>query len=359
MKSNKRLLIITPLFFGDGSGASIYYQLLASELMKEGFEVSVISDEEEGVFSGGYFPFFKKRAGQKKRKFYDLVAYFHQNIAYIKMIFLTKKLNPDFILVHSSFYNHISIFPFFVNQAMKLTPNAQWTADVRDKLLPSQKLNYLNNFFNVIACSDNVRNYLIKNNIDKDKVSTIPVIQAVIDSRNKNSDRKPVIRQYIIYVGAVKEDKAVDLLLDAYVDFVRPFFPKVDFIVVGLDKSSAGSRIKNLLDCEGVKYLGKLSHIESLSLMSNAMLCVNISPIESISRVSLEAISLQKPTLLPPNIPEYQECCPEFVVSEMTAPAIGCQMRELLESQAIPNYPVINHSPDVVMKKYLTLFGAS
>lgn len=359
----RKVLVITPIFLSDAGGAAIYYKLLVSLLSKSyNTETGVVSERYTYHGDLRYYGIFPTWAGRDRNIVRDIFFYFLQNVSYFGMFWILFKERPNIVLVHSSFYNHPGIFDPVFRLLKMFFPRIRFVADVRDRLLPQKKLSLLNYFDRIISCSENVYAHLLSGRVDPKKVLIIPVIQEEMNI--------PVIRgqfdslcktyglcgrQYFIYVGAVKEDKAVDILLEAYVDIVRPKFPEIDFVLVGLNKSK-GKDVASMLEMDGVIYLGNLPREHSLALMSGANLCVNISPNEGMPRVSLESIALNKPTLLPPNIPEFHELCPEYVVSDLSVPSVGRQICKLLETPSVPVYPIAKHYPEAVLSQYEEVF---
>lgn len=352
------MTILSPLFFGDASGAAVYYSLLARHMLGKGMGVSVISDKEVGEFSGLYHPLFPRRCGQEKQFIRDLLAYATQNIDYLRISALVKHDAPRSLLVHSSFYNHPGLFPAVMRNLKKRMHGCHFVADVRDRLLPNKRVAELNIYDNIIACSENVARHLMVNGVSDGRITGIPVIQeklkiesnaarAFLASNGLNN------RPYILYVGLVKEAKGVGLLMDAYLRHVRSRMPDVALVICGLMKST-DSRLKaSLKDEKGVLYLGARSRAEVLQLMWGASVCVNLSPNEGMPRSSLEALALKRPVILPPNVPEFSNYCPDFVVNSRKSSDVAGKIIQVLESGVVANYPVELHYPENVFPAYM------
>lgn len=355
------LLIITPLYFGDGSGASVYYQRLTTLLSDNGLKIGIISDQESGLYDGIYFSLFPKRAGQARSPFKDYLSYALQNISYLRLEKLIKTTLPKNIIVHSSFYNFPGFFPAIMKRLMRKYPRVRFILDVRDHLVPNRRVKYFADYYSVIACSENIINYLVGAGLTESKLSYIPVIQEHLDCDDELAQQigekyNLGDARYILYAGLIKEEKRVDVLLEVFDRYIRPVMPDVKLVLIGLLKSTSG-RLKALLNGEDVLYLGSLSRIDVIGLMANATMCVNLSQIESFSRSSLEAIALGKPVILPPNIPEFTECCADFVVSANEPEIIAKQMITIFESGQIPAYPISRHYPEQVICQYMRLLS--
>jgi glycosyltransferase involved in cell wall biosynthesis len=357
-----KVLIVTPIYHGSAGGAATYYRLLVRWFNKNCGISTIVVSEMSSCKEDTYYGIFPAWAGRNRNIVRDIFYYFLQNITYLKIIAVLLKEHPDVVLVHSSFFNPPGMF-WAIFQILKiLSPKTLFVADVRDRLLPLKKIWRLNKFDRIVACSDNVYAHLLAGNMDPQKITVVPVIQEEININsafdklnNVRKTHKLSDRQYFIYVGAVKEDKAVDVLLKAYDSIVRPKFPDIKFALVGLNKFR-NPKYNALLNMEGVIYLGNLPRDHSLTLMSGAELCVNISPNEGLPRVSLEALALGRPTLLPPNVPEFVKFCPSHIISEISVQEVGHKICELLETHSVPSYPTSLHCPQNIIPKYLSIF---
>jgi glycosyltransferase involved in cell wall biosynthesis len=353
--------ILTPIFFRDAGGAAVYYQMLVSALSKQGYSVSVISDAEEGVFGGRYYRLLPKRSSRDKNALRDHLAYGIQNLLYPRLLWILRKEAPRTLLVHSSFYNFPGVFAPIINFARGLNRTTHFVADVRDRLIPGNKVRHLRKYNRVIACSENVRAHLESNGLKRAKVDLVPVLQQpiAIDTRKADSTVQSfglVRNQYIFYVGAVKEGKGVDTLLKAYIEHIYPSHPGVSLVVVGLLKTES-SDIAAMLKSAGVRYLSNLTRPTVLELMSAAMICVNLSPNEGMPRVSLEALALNKPTILPPNVPEFMRHCHDFVETSTDPKEVARRISDVMQSRKVPVYPIDQHFSEQLLPQYTRILG--
>lgn len=354
----RRVAICSPIFWGDASGASVYYQLLANELLTHGVDVTVISDQEraDSELSVNYFPLFPARCAKDKRPLRDVAAYLWQNVSYFGIQGILSSVQPHSALIHSSFYNHPGIFAQVMKRVMHKHPEINFIADVRDGLMPAHKVPLLNDYHRVIACSENVANHLLENGLESRRLLRIPVIQERIEPVDKLrtqliADNGLGGQPYIFYAGLVKESKAVDVLLEAFLRFVRPVRKDMRLVIAGLMKTSS-RRVKEMLAQDGVVYVGNRRREEVLALMSGAALCVNLSPDEGMPRTSLEALALGRPVALPPNVPEFVRYCDGFVVAEREPAEVAARMMEIMDAGATPDYPIEMHYPERVLHVY-------
>lgn len=361
--SRQQIVICTPLFWGGASGASVYYRLLSQSLIQHGCNVSVVSDKEPSELqpSVEYFSLFPARCGRKRKLLLDYFAYAAQNLAYFNLNKIVGRVKPRAVLIHSSFYNHPGIFAHVMKEVIRKNPRVNSIADVRDGLMPPVKVPLLNAYRRVIACSENVMNHLLENGVVPDRLIKIPVIQErlqVDDELRKRLLGEMAMngRPYIFFGGLVKESKAVDLLLEAFLAHVRPARPDILLVIAGLMKTSS-KRIRDLLAQDGVLYVGNRRRDEVLALMSAAALCVNLSPNEGMPRSSLEALALGRPVLLPPNVPEFARHCRDFVVGEHRADAVAAQMLSIIDAGIVPDYPIGMHYPENILPAYIDLLA--
>ena len=360
----KLVVIITPIFFGSGTGAATYYQLLVNALNGHHYKFIVISEIAENptlTHIEDYYGILPKRTGKDKQVWRDRLIYGWQNLNYLRLFTILKQVQPDIVLVHSSFYNFPGIFSTIVQFLIKLKSQEQaWICDVRDVLLPLRAIKQLFDYNAVIACSTNVAGRLVDNGLRTSQLFKIPIIQESLSIGN--SDSIPFLsslnlesNSYIFYAGMIKEIKAVDLLLEAFTRYVHPVFPDVKLLLAGYLKTS-NSHILKLLKSPGVCYLKNQDRQSIHRLMASARLCINLSPYEALSRSSLEAIALKRPVLLPPNIPEFEQHCPDFVVRSRDPKIVAERIVFALHHPAIPNYPIEEHLLSRVINQYKMVF---
>lgn len=354
------IAIITPIFLGSGTGAATYYRLLTQTLAQKGCKFTIISentDEDIPDFVSEYYGMWPTRTGKNKQKILDIAIYGIQNLAYLRLFKVLEESKPDSILVHSSFYNFPGIFAPIINLLIRRRPRPQkWVVDVRDVLLPTSQVHQLTKFDRIVACSLNVKQRLLNNAVPDRKVIHIPIPQEPlkvdsVDAFAFLSRLNLIGKRYLLYVGMVKEAKAVDLLLEAFSDFVRPFEPDLILVVAGFLKTH-NLHIKELLNSPGVLYIGNQRREDIHSLIARAQLCINLSPNEGLPRSSLEALALRRPTLLPPNVPEFSQECPEFVVNSRQPDEVGQRIRQALQEKKVAYFSVEKHFPERVLSQY-------
>lgn len=360
-------MIITPVFLSSGSGAATYYKLLAKELYKKSYDITVISDKEipdsddhllKKINIKSLFP---NRCLREKNKIKDVFLYLMQNLLFFKIFWYLHKIKPNKVLIHSSFYNHPGLFMCATIIFFKFFKRINFYVDVRDNLFPNKKIGFLKRFKKVSVCSKNIYNNLKSNGIGINKLFYIPIISTV--SKPTQNNIKSYLKQnnliknkYLLYVGLIKESKNTDLLLRSFINFIHR---KTNFCLVlaGLDKFHKTAN-KLLLKHKAIIYLGNQNHNNVMMLMSAATLCINISPNEGLPRASLEAISLNRKVLLPPNIAEFDLYSNSFVLKpDATESDIANKILTLISTNNIQNYPIEMHKPQNVIPMYDLFFG--
>ncbi|AFY39022.1 glycosyl transferase group 1 [[Leptolyngbya] sp. PCC 7376] len=367
MEKNKKISIITPIFFGSGTGAATYYQLLLQSLQQYPLDFRVFSEKakeqqcsQEKWQNFEYVSLLPQRSGKDKQLLRDIWKYILQNIKYFQ---LRKEIKPqkcNIFLVHTSFYNQINFFYLVINRLTSLYKDINFIADVRDVLLPQKEIPQLNKYKLVISCSKNITQYLISGGIKSKKIRYIPIPQEKIFVADRFTDEtleKFLLtdQPYIFYAGMLKESKGVDLLLKIFIEEISPKYPQLKLVLSGFLKTQNPVVLEGL-KARNVVYLGNAPRSEVLALIKGASLCVNLSPVESISRFALEAIALKRPVVLPPNIPEYMEHCPEFVATSRDPKVLATQMIRIMEAEQTADYPIEIHEPERVAAQYYELF---
>jgi glycosyltransferase involved in cell wall biosynthesis len=359
------LLIITPIFSPSLGGAAIYYDLLIQGLIERGIvnRVTVITERSKerdrydinkraDVEVVGLFPF---RASGQFGKLSQYFRYGLQNLLYISIPKLIHERQPDVVLVHSSFHNYFNVINLVVRYISRKIPVI---GDVRDHQLPVHRLGQLVHYHSLIACSQNVLEHVRKDNKLADRVVHIPVVQEQLASDRSKSDQtmnkyKLIRNSYLLFAGLIKTNKGVDTLLAAYRILCSRGFSG-SLVLVGLARDKR--LLERALRIPGVVHLGQVVRGELLDLMACSKMVINLSASESIGRTSLEALALGVDVLLPHGIPEYEFHCPESVVSSSDAKIVATQIEDLLARTTKCIYPIEQHAPDAVMKKYEILF---
>ena len=189
----------------------------------------------------------------------------------------------------------------------------------------------------------------------------IPILQERITVDESNAkqllDRfKLSEKNYILYAGLIKETKGINLLLEAYCNYLQK--DGLQLVLVGLNKCTHVETIRRLR-YPGIYHLGNQKRDTVLALMSKASVCVNLSSSEGLPRASLEAISIGCPVVLPRGVSEFSQYCPEFVVEKEQPETVATQIRRTVSKKIQADFPVEDHYPEKIIPRYLELFNSN
>lgn len=362
------LLIVTPIYPPTTGGAATYYGLLTNGLLASGnvTEITIVTERVPGcptyeLKNDGrlrIIRWFPHRAGRHLGRVALYWRYGIQNLQYFFLPNLIRRLEPDVMLVHSSVHIHLntlrSIIPYFCKRFPVV-------ADVRDHQLPTSRLDQLEPYSALIACSRNVIAHVSQAPELAEKVIHIPVIQEFI-SRNRPNALQTLTKYglhqkgYLIYSGLIKQGKGIGLLLDVFAEIQRRGIG-FELVLAGFSKDT--ELLNRARSMRGVHVVGAVPREQLLDLMSAALMSINLSPSEGMPRTSLEAVALGIPVLLPPGIPEFDEFCRTAVVGSDDPSKIADQIQSLLSaSHSNHRYPITMHEVDAVVPQYIDLFRA-
>jgi glycosyltransferase involved in cell wall biosynthesis len=370
MNRKINLLIISPIFYPTSGGAATYYTLLSWMLLERGIadRVTIITErvpqaEDSELLYGGQLLVlrsFPHRAGHTRQPLLQYIKYAYQNLQYLGIRGTVSKYDINTVLVHSSFHNFPNLMANVVKKCVS-DGNARWIADLRDWLLPQSRFKELGPYHRLIVCSENVMSHIAQSKGLAHKACLIPVIQEPIAAPSSDEvmdfKRRYGLGEYpyISYIGLIKKEKGVDLLLDSFGKIERSF-PHIHLVLAGIMKESSSAFRKKLTGAR-VKYIGELKRRDALIFIAGSRLNINLSPSESLSRSCLEALSLGVQVALPPGIPEFQKHCPENVINSKDPETIATQLERLLTTENMPQYPITAHYPDPVLPQYEEIFS--
>ena len=370
--SSLNLCIVTPIFFPSSGGASIYYNLLSKSLVDRSIvsHVTIVSERVPGfpakeiIYNGKItvIRLFPNRAGARRQVFLQYIKYSWQNLLYVKLFSLIKESHADVLLVHTSFFNYPNLLSSIVRRISDEN-RCLLVADVRDWQLPMSKLYQLEAFDKIVACSENVMRHLTNWPALRDKLTLIPVVQETLSKptqQNRDAFFKKYslpVCEYISYVGLIKRQKGVELLVDAF-RLLTKEMPNLHLILAGINKDP--NLLREKMDGESrIHYLGQVSREEALILSYFSKLSANLSASEGMPRTSLEAIAMGGQVALPPNIPEFERHCLEHVVCADDAGVVAEQFQRLITSERGPSYPLEQHDVDNITRLYADIFEAA
>lgn len=362
------LVIITPIFPPATGGAATYYAMLAQALVERQVvrRVTVLTEKFPGepdraeVHAGRLvvvrrFPF---RAGGTTGRWQALWRYALQNLDYARLPGLFRRWGADAVLVHTGFHNRFNLLAPVVR---RLSRQVLMIGDVRDHLLPAQRLPVLEHYRHLIACSENVAAHLQRHGPLRERITRIPIPQETLVIGAPQAEAALAAHGlqphgYLLFAGLLKTGKGVDRLLDAYRAFRRLRPDPPDLVLAGMVKDAA---LADLAGREaGVRKLGPVPRNQLLALMQQAALNVNLSPAEGMPRASLEALALGARVILPPGIPEFEQHCARWVAGrDSDAQTLALQFCDALDNPPPTHYPIAQHGMDQLLPRYQALLG--
>ena len=349
----KRVCIVTPTFFGHGTGAANHYGLFARWLLDRGHDVLVISEavapswQRERLSYWGALPV---RTSRNRQSMTAYVAYLRETMALPRILKAIPDLNPDVVFLHSAICSRPSVTQRVIAKLRRRT-SATIVLDVRDTLSRAAIRRASPHSDIVTACGLAVSNQLSQEDVPSDQVVAFGVAQepvavdeaSIIETRERFGLHHP----YVVYSGMLKPSKRVDLLCEAFavVQAMRPGI-ELDLVLVGHIKS-ASRTFNRKLRAKRIRVIPAQNRDTVLRLVGGAALHINPSTNESFGRSSLEAIALGVPCLLPPGVPEFAVLGSRYVCGS-SADVIATQILDLHDSPKPVPYDVTVHAPETV-----------
>lgn len=367
------LLIITPLLPPAVGGGGIYTELLTHGLLQQDYECRIIILTEsypgfpsEEISENGrlivkrIFPF---RAGVSNKEWNRYLKYAYQNLQFYSLQSLIQKYEVTNVLIHSSFHNYFSVLTKRFLKFLKKTTNVQLISDVRDPKLPRNKFYRLYPYDHVICCSINVYDHLAQDSELLSKLVYIPIlvdIQIPTTSQIDECKKKYCLnnKNYIINNSGISKEKGIDLLIDV-VYKLREMDEDIILAVSGKRRDWSANHQRTF--DEGILcYLGTIPHSDALCLSAGSSIDINLSTVDSMPRASLEAIAVGAKVILPQGVPEFQQSCPENIVSSNSSEVIALQIRKILTKEKYKlNFDIDLHSSKKIIPQYLKLFRSA
>lgn len=295
-------------------GASIHIREVINALIKLNHEVFVITTNKgtENHENGQYtinevLPFTSKKLGS------DLRMTFTSRKLYKKSKILFNNRKPDLIYERYELYG---------SAGMKLAQkfNIPFMLEINAALLwgPKRRLNFRplaryveNNIFKsagaIIITTDNLRDYVIRKGVDKNKIFEVPdgvdfeKFNPEISGISIKKKYKLEKKQIVGFVGSLSKRQGLSILLDA-AEKCKQQIPDIHFLIVGegfeepkLKKLVKDNKLENI-----VTFTGAVSHNDIPAYI--AAMDITVLPNMSIysSPVKIfEYMAMAKPTIAP------------------------------------------------------------
>lgn len=367
--SKPRVLVVTPLLPPAVGGGGVYTQMLVSGLVDRDLVdlASVLTEKYPGqpnieILSNGslkIYRLFPFRAGDVAKGMSRHFKYLLQNIQFLFLPVICRRLGVTHILVHTSFHNNPNLMWLAVRLVHALMPSVRLVADVRDPKLPVSRFAELYIYHKVICCSQNVMQYLAGDVKLVKKLVHIPIMVDV---------SKPTVEEvlsckrryglegvpYIFNGSGVYKDKGTDRIVETTIA-LRKMGKNICLVIAG--KKRDWSPYYDNASAAGIlKYIGAIPHKDVSCLSAGAEADVNLSHVDSMPRASLEALMAGGKVLLPRGIPEFDCECPSNVVVSDDPREIALQLAEMIGQVQPQGYDLSPHAPENVLLAYDRLF---
>ena len=356
-----KLLIVTPAFGDDGTGAGSYYAALTSRLSLKNYAVEIVCHPRINPIAFDrikFLAFLPNLPALGNSIIFKIRSWLLLEVGIIRTANHLRKGRFDCLLVHDAILaKSLCALPLL---RLFCPTSSRRIVDVRAPvkgLLQRTKIWLFGR--RIIACSRNTlesigardgRTFLVPIPLDEVEIDSIGA-RLLLEKIGVDGDAR-----LVLYAGRLKRSKGVPKLIKAFLS--AELGPKTLLILVGADKLSRSDR--RLLKSAGVVHLGIQPRNITRGIMSLSSLIINISPEEGLSRSMLEAISLERPVLLPPNTPEFNDTNPELVVdNDVSVDDLSLRIRTALDEALRANYDLRPHNLDRVVDRTIAIIEAS
>ncbi len=307
------IVIFTDTYYPETNGIAVTTKTLVDVLKNNGHQVLVVTSTYNNKIPSNenniYYISFPKK---KKRSLFTTISVFNN------LIFRhVKAFKPD--LVHNQTNGQIGQLGRYTADKLKIPFIYTYHSHFEEyapyvepgminRIARARERTYLKKMMNIstefIAPSSKIKNYLRKKGVDK----YINVITTGIDINKWDNDEavkkdiKYLHKKYeipdetkvLMYVGAISEEKNLDLLIKSYKKYLDSE-PKTDtrLVIVGEgDQQSALESLVAQLDIkDNVIFAGKVNHDKMKSYFAFADLFVTASTSETQSVSTMEAMA--------------------------------------------------------------------
>jgi glycosyltransferase involved in cell wall biosynthesis len=198
-------------------------------------------------------------------------------------------------------------------------------ADLRDRMIAPRRLAFCDG---VLCCAEGLRLFAEQGGLPAHRLFYVPNPLPLFEKPTQADIQSALARHrmaadqpYLLYVGDITRNKGVYELLQGYAAHLREIPDAPRLILAGSNREGARFT-RRLRETTGARYLGPLPRAEVLALMQQAAAVLLPSRSEGLPTVILEALSLQRRVMCPPNVIEFERACPDWVLSEVSAEAI-------------------------------------
>ena len=295
------------------------------------------------------------RTGKIKWIFKGLIFILYQLQIFMTLFYLRLFGKLSVIHVHSYFLSIRKKYRNILLEKFMKAMNVKVILDIRDHLF-IPKHDYFAD--KIICASENIFNQAVATkSVNRRKWIHVPIPFKRPDASavsNIESVRIEKYKPYICFIGDIHGNKGIYELIEAFKSFRKNY---KNYCLLFVGRNNEGNKFLNTVrKSENIIYLGPKSYLDALKIMKESELVVLPSKSEGMPRVCLEAISMGKKVLCPPNIPEFERSCPEWVIPKISSKVIISKIIEALNSSGSPKYQFEQHDPGLISAKVLALY---
>ena len=264
---------------------------------------------------------------------------------------LVKKYQLDLVHFHTRYRGRL----FYQTVARLPCPVL---ADLRDKMSDPAALATCSQ--HLLCCAEGVADFAATGGYPVDRTSHIPIpfvpptplTDTAVQAAKQHFGLGE--RPFLLYIGDMTVNKGVYELLEAFERWQQSQ-PGVELVLAGMNRE--GQRfLERVEQLPQARFLGHIPHAQALALMQAAEMVVLPSRSEGLPRTILEAVSLGKKVLCPPNIPEFDAHLAPFVLSDVSAAAIQERIAAIWKQSATPSYPLHNHNLASIVQQIVAVY---
>lgn len=343
---NRNILLVTPRFPPEEGGAAQFYRLCSESLIDH----PDISDVYVLTNTSGDVPLYERRKSTRVFRLFPSPAvtlipwlppllrlkYLRRAvvnaIVLVATLFLSLTLRPAGIVYHTQ-------SPYLGVQMAGTVTKSPLIATINDLGTSSLAVRFSDI---VLAGSQNAQSHA------EQITGSIPVVyqpfpvdrselyNAVSDGRTGST----LPSSYALYVGDLVAYKGVDELLSWWtINGEETKFEEL--VLIGPDRSD-GKYPRRIADIDGVRWLGRVPHNDTVSFLADASLFLLPSKREALPRTVLESIVLETPPVCPPGIPEFENQIAEFTLDNVSPENISDTVQRVANAR-VPEYNLANH----------------
>ncbi len=231
-------------------------------------------------------------------------------------------------------------------------------ADLRDKMSDPAGLAKCSQ--HLLCCAQGIVNFAAQGGYPINHTTYIPIPFVEPIPRPKTAMQAVCThfglgeRPFLFYAGDMTVNKGIFNLLDAF-EHWQETHQGINLVLAGMNRAGRPfiNRIKNLPQ---TFFLDHVPYAQAVSLMQASEMVLLPSRSEGLPRTILEAVSLGKKVLCPPNVPEFETYLPDFVLPEITPDAIETTLNAIWNSPNLPNYPLDNHRVEMIVAQLVAVY---